>query len=313
MNLQKEMTEKKLKYKAKNSKAFLYLFTHVLIGSIGVWCSIFVNWFFGQIVLGVFFLQAFILLHEVGHYSFFKSKKLNTWFGHLFGVLSFIPFASWVDIHNQHHKWTGWRDKDPTTSGTVNAKHGIITKGLVNICWLLFIPLFTLGYRIGNYWNFTKIKKFSPKTSIQSVVTNVIIILFVWSFLIYTFPSIIIKYFFPSYLISLILSDLIILSQHSHIDIPISKGEEVKPIKYSEQIQYTRSVIMGKWIEHWLLFNFNLHEKHHAFPGVPAYYLQEKECDVVNTHPFLKYLWNAKKLSGEEFVFSTTKYSKKII
>lgn len=313
MNSKEGMSEKNMKYRANNAKALQFLFANILIGGIGVVCSIFINWIIGQVVLSVFFLQVFILLHEAGHYSFFKTRKLNTWFGYLFGVLSFIPFVSWIDIHNQHHKWTGWRDKDPTTSGTVNPNHGFITKGFVNICWLFFIPLFTLGYRIGNYWNLSKIKKFSPKTSIRSVVANSILILCLWVFFILVFPSIFTLYFLPAYLMSLMLSDLILLSQHSHIDIPISNGVVVKPIKFSDQIQYTRSIVFGKWVEHWLLFNFNLHEKHHAFPTVPSYYLQKKKCSVSNTRPFLKYLWNAKKLSGEEFVFSTTQHSKKII
>ena len=313
MNLTKEMTEKQKKYRASNSKAFLYLFTHLLLGILGIWISVDVNWLFGQIVLSVFFLQSFILLHEVGHFSFFKSKKLNTCFGHLFGFVSFIPFTSWVDIHNLHHKWTGWRDKDPTTSGTVNPKHGKITRSIVNTSWFFFIPLFTLGYRIGNYWNISKIRNFSSKTNTQLVVINILAILSLWVVLILLFPSFILNYVLTSYFISLMLSDLIILSQHSHIDIPVSNGEEVRPIKCKEQIKYTRSIVLGRWLEHWFLFNFNLHEKHHAFPNVPAYYLQDKECDVQNTRPFFKYLWNAKKMSGEQFVFSTTKQSKKII
>lgn len=304
---------KELKYKAKNSKAFMFLFMNLMIGAFGVWFSVSINWVLGQLLLSVFFLQSFILLHEVGHYSFFRKKSLNTLFGHVFGVLSFIPFASWVDIHNQHHKWTGWRDKDPTTSGTVNAKHGLFSKMLVNVCWFLFLPLFTLGYRLGNYWNLSKIKKFSPKTNIQSVILNILSILGIWIVIIFLFPDAFKRYVLPAYFLSLMLSDLIILSQHSHIEIPISNGKEVKPIKYSEQVKYTRSILLGKWVEHWLLFNFNLHEKHHAFPGVPAYYLQEKECEVINSRPFFKYIWNAKKLSGESFVFSTSKDSNKII
>lgn len=308
-----EMIEKEGKYKANNTKAILYLLLHFSVGTVGVVCTIHLHWILGQAILGVFFLQSFILLHEMGHYSFFKGRKINTFFGHLFGLVSFIPFASWVDIHNQHHKWTGWRDKDPTTSGTVNQKHGFLTKGLVNFSWLFFIPLFTLGYRIGNYWNINKIKAFSPKTSVRSVIINVIVIIAIWMIISLVYSNQIITYILPAYIFSLMLSDLIILSQHSHIDIPISNGVDVKPIKYSEQIQYTRSVKFGKWIEHWILFNFNLHEKHHAFPGVPAYYLQDKKCTVVNTRPFFKYLWEAKTMTGEKFVFSTSKHSNKSI
>jgi acyl-lipid omega-6 desaturase (Delta-12 desaturase) len=313
MNMKNVMVDHLKKYKAQNIKAISFLLSYLFFGVTGAICSFEWNWYVGQILLAIFFFQSFILLHEVGHYSFFKGKTLNTIFGHLFGFLSFIPFISWVDIHNQHHKWTGWRDKDPTTSGTINPEHGLIVKSIINVCWFCFIPLFTLGYRIGNYWNLGKIKKFSPKTNRKKVTINLLIILITWAFISVLYSNIILDYILPAYVLGLVISDLIILSQHSHIDIPISNGEAVRPVKYSDQTQYTRSLKFGKWFEHWVLFNFNLHEKHHAFPGLPAYYLQKKECSEMNKRPFVNYFWNAKRMTGQEFVFSTTKYSDKTI
>ncbi len=270
-------------------------------------------WILGQLLVGVFFLQSFILLHETGHYSFFKGRGLNSFFGHFFGFLSVIPFSSWVDIHNQHHKWTGWRDKDPTTTGTVNPNHGKAVRFIVNISWVLFFPIFTIGYRVGNYWNLKKIKQFSPKTNLDYVLMNLLLIWMVWGVGLFLFWDEAIKYIIGGFVLGLAYSDLIILSQHSHIDIPVSKGKAVRPIKYINQIQYTRSISFFKLLDYWVLFNFNLHEKHHAFPGVPAYFLGKKEMDEPNKRPFLNYLLKAKLMTGEQFIFSTSKNSGKEI
>jgi omega-6 fatty acid desaturase (delta-12 desaturase) len=66
---------------------------------------------------------------------------------------------------------------------------------------------------------------------------------------------------------------IIIMTQLSHIEIPVSNGEEVKPISYLKQVTYTRSFYIAQFIARYFLFHFNLHEAHHAYPGVPAYLL----------------------------------------
>ena len=52
----------------------------------------------GQITLGLVFLHAFVLLHEAGHRTLFRSRRINALVGHYAGVLSIIPFASWRPI-----------------------------------------------------------------------------------------------------------------------------------------------------------------------------------------------------------------------
>ena len=307
------MAQTQAKFKPSNSKAILFLLSWFSLCVGGILLSLYVWYWLGQILLGLAFLQAFILLHETGHYSFFKSKRVNILAGHFFGFLSLIPFISWVDIHRLHHRWTGWRDKDPTTTGTVNPEHSLFIRLLVNLCWLLFIPLFTIGYRIGNYWNFKKLEDFSSRTNRKKVFINLLFILIIWAALILIFPKIILVYVLPAFIIGLVFSDLVILSQHSHIHMPVSHGKDVSPLKYQDQVQYTRSIHLGRIIDHWLLFNFSMHEKHHAFPGVPAYYLSQKEYPVENTRNFLTYLWRAKTMTGESFVFKTTKDTGKIV
>ena len=297
------------KFRASNRLAGIYLIIPSLLLVVGLGLSMAESsalWLAGQLLLGLFFFQCFILLHETGHQSYFNKFTLNRGFGHLFGFLSFIPYMSWVEIHNLHHRWTGWRDKDPTTEGTVKPKFTIFSRSLVNVCWWLFIPLFTIAYRLGNYWSPAKLKKFVHPHKLKAIFINQAILLTLYILVFILWGSWIVQHILLAYVFSLMLSDLFILSQHSHIEMPLSENVNVGPLRYSDQVQYTRSVGLNKQLAKLIFLNFNLHELHHAFPGVPAYHLASIPEKTPNYVPFSKYFINAKKMSGMKFIFSTS-------
>lgn len=298
-------------FKSNNKKALSFLVLPLSFLIIGIAFSYYeafsLTYLFGQILLSLFFFQCFILLHEAGHYSFFVGKATNKIAGHLFAFLSIIPFSSWVEIHNLHHKWTGYRDKDPTTEGTVSPKFNFFTRLLVNLSWLVWFPLFTIGYRLGNYWNIKKLNKHLPKSLMPAIYLNMIVFLILYGIVFIIFGNWLVKHFLLAYFISLIISDLFILSQHSHIEIPIAGNDVVRPIKFSEQLVYTRSISFMGMVEKFLFLNFNLHELHHNYPGIPAYQLHKINKATPNKVKFLNYLIDAKSLSGMKFVFSTSK------
>ena len=304
-------TEASIKsYRASNLRAFAYLVTPCLLACFGIFLSSYGLWspayFAGQILLGVFFFQCFILLHETGHFSYFNSRSINKLFGHVFGFFSFIPLTSWIEIHNLHHKWTGFRDKDPTTEGTVSPAFGAATRLLVNFSWLFWIPLFTVGYRLGNYWNPGKLRKHLPAQAMRPVFANQALQLLLYGVLFYFAGDWIARNILLGYVISLMISDLFILSQHSHIEIPLAGSMEVKPLRYVDQLKYTRSVAISRYIGRLLYFNFNLHELHHAYPGLPAYHMDKVEIDTPNKVTFFSYLKDAKSMLGMDFVFRTS-------
>lgn len=59
-------------------------------------------------LLNTFFLvRIFIIQHDCGHHSFFRSKKLNNIIGTVCSMFSIIPYKYWSKIHNFHHGHTG--------------------------------------------------------------------------------------------------------------------------------------------------------------------------------------------------------------
>ena len=50
-----------------------------------------------------FMVRIFIILHDCGHGSYFKSSRANDWVGLFSGVFAFTPFFSWRHNHAKHH------------------------------------------------------------------------------------------------------------------------------------------------------------------------------------------------------------------
>lgn len=63
---------------------------------------------------GAFLVRIFIIFHDCGHGSFFKSKRANDVLGFVSGVLTFTPYYQWRWEHAIHHGTTGHLDKRGT-------------------------------------------------------------------------------------------------------------------------------------------------------------------------------------------------------
>ncbi len=258
----------------------------------------------GQLAGAVFFLQAFILLHEFGHRSFFPNRWANLIGGYFASLLVFIPLPNWASIHELHHRWTGYRDKDPTTEGTFADALKPGQRRLINFCWRFWVPLFTLGYRLGIYWNRGKLKRHLGSRKYRICLAHMLVYLAVYATLIALFPGFFLA-ILPALLISFSMSDILTLSQHSHVHMPVAGGREVKPLPYAEQVQYSRTLLFPRWIARFVLLNFNYHEAHHAQPGVPCYRLSHEPFAGGNAYPAWRWMRRVKAMPGVDFIFRT--------
>lgn len=57
--------------------------------------------------LSLFLLRGFVLMHDCGHNSLFRSKSLNRLVGFLLGVLAGMPQQVWAENHRFHHLTNG--------------------------------------------------------------------------------------------------------------------------------------------------------------------------------------------------------------
>lgn len=59
------------------------------------------------LLMGLFLLRVFVLMHDCGHNSLFRTGSLNRGFGFLLGVVSGMPQFVWSKNHAHHHATNG--------------------------------------------------------------------------------------------------------------------------------------------------------------------------------------------------------------
>ena len=64
-----------------------------------------------SILTAGFMVRTFIIFHDCGHGSFFKSRGANKWLGRITGFLVFTPYQRWTHDHAIHHATAGNLDK----------------------------------------------------------------------------------------------------------------------------------------------------------------------------------------------------------
>src|SRR6266850_7030191 len=69
------------------------------------------------ILAGGLLVRVFIIFHDCGHGSFFKSRAANDAVGFIAGILTFTPYYHWRWEHNIHHSNSG--DLDNRGTGDV--------------------------------------------------------------------------------------------------------------------------------------------------------------------------------------------------
>jgi len=258
----------------------------------------------GEAILAVALVHAFVLLHEAGHRTLFGSRRVDRWCGHVAGFMTLIPFHSWQRIHACHHRFTGWQDLDATTALLVPRRIRPWEAAVANFAWRTWLPLFSVTYRVQNFWNPGRIALFVRERSARRTIrANVAAMIAAYAVILTCVgPSTVITVMGPALILSLAAEDILLLSQHTHLRQQMSGGKAVRPIPPLEQAQYTRSLRLPRTLSA-LLMHFDLHGLHHVYPGVPGYMLSRIAWHAPNEVEWIAWIRAAKGLSGVDFLF----------
>lgn len=60
---------------------------------------------------GGLLVRLFIIQHDCGHMSFFRTRRANDWVGRALSIFTVTPYAYWRDAHNIHHAASGNLDR----------------------------------------------------------------------------------------------------------------------------------------------------------------------------------------------------------
>ena len=92
------------------------LVPYILLWSLMLW-SLNVSYWLTlllSIPTGGFMVRTFIIFHDCGHGSFFKSRKANEIIGFITGIVTFTPYHHWRHNHAVHHATAGDLDRRGT-------------------------------------------------------------------------------------------------------------------------------------------------------------------------------------------------------
>lgn len=261
-------------------------------------------WLAGQALLALMFVLWFVILHECGHETLFRTRRYHRIAGRLAAFFSLIPYQAWTRVHGRHHKWTGWQDLDPTTASLVPRPLGGMERVLVNTCWRFWIPLFSILYRLNNYWHLPRLRRLFPKTAErQALAWDLMLLLAVYgAIVVLAGPALVLRVAGVALLVGFGIEDLLLLSQHTHIPQNVSHGVAVRPFPAIEQEPFTRSLRLPLRVSAFIL-NFDAHELHHMYPFVPGYHLHRVPYEPENEIGWWQWLRGAKRMRGDVLLF----------
>ena len=109
------------KYQQPSTARALWQIVNTLVPYAALWYlmyrSLAVSWWLTvplAVLAGGFVVRIFIIFHDCGHGSFFKSRRANDIVGFIAGVLTFTPYYHWRWEHAIHHASSGHLDKRGT-------------------------------------------------------------------------------------------------------------------------------------------------------------------------------------------------------
>lgn len=222
-----------------------------------------------------FLVRIFIIFHDCGHGSFFKSKKMNVIVGKIFGIIAFTPYDKWTDSHQYHHQTVGNLDKrgdgDVWTMTVDEYKESSPSKKFI---YRLFRhPIFLLT--VAGPFNFFILGRFTRRTFTKKqkrnvYFTNVMLFLLAGSISLligwkaYLFIQLPIMYLAAAGGIYLF------YFQHQYDDVIWTRTETWN---YKDMALHGSSFFDLPIILRWFSGNIGFHHIHHLGPKIPNYNL----------------------------------------
>ena len=245
-----------------------------------------------SILTAGFMVRTFIIFHDCGHGSFFKSKTANTWMGRITGLLVFTPYYRWAHDHAIHHATAGNLDK----RGKGDVYTMTVEEYLAAPWWKKF------GYRVmrqpvfmfilGSVIVFIGAQRIPPKTGKRDIAsvwwTNLSMAIFVtgmsllFGWKAYVVVQLLVTFFGASVGIWLF------YVQHNFENVYWARREHWDYFKASIQ---GSSFYKLPAILNWFTGNIGYHHIHHLSSKIPNYNLQKafKENPIFHVKPLT--LW----------------------
>ena len=233
-------------------------------------------------------IKLFIIQHDCGHGSYFKSATLNTRIGQCMSIFTLTPFAFWRDAHNKHHATSGNLSKrgigaiDTLTKSEYDMlsdrdqflyrfyRHPLMMFLIGPPLYIIIMQRFIIKNSMGLIPNYVSIN--GPHLA-QSVIALNIGIVLVYGSLIWIFGAgLVLMTFLPISILAAITGGWLFYVQHQYENTYWAKDGEW---------DYKTAALLGSShydlpkVLHWVTGNIGFHHIHHLSSLIPNYRLAE--------------------------------------
>lgn len=226
-----------------------------------------------------FLIRIFIIQHDCGHGSFFKSRQANDYLGTVCGILTLTPYYSWRKSHAIHHATAGnLEERGPQDVYTLTVDEYLqrsawgrlkyrLYRNPITLFVLIPIVLFVVIYRLP--LSGTKAGK-RERASIHA--TNLVLALIVITMSLTIGWQAFVLIQFPITLIATTVGTWIFFVQHQFEDAYWAD---------KNQWDYKMAALAGSSfyklpkILQWFTGNIGFHHIHHLSPRIPNYLLEK--------------------------------------
>ena len=229
-----------------------------------------------SVFAAAFLVRLFIIFHDCGHGSFFRSKKLNRIIGTVIGTLVFTPYDRWHSSHAVHHATVGNLDKrgvgDVWTLTVEEYKKLPIWKRLVYRIYRNPVVLFLIGPFFLFVLSFRFTKKSMNRKERESVyLSNILILFYVTGLILLLGWKSFLMIQLPITYISTTAGVWLFYVQHQYPDVTWVRKEDwdykTIALEGSSYLKFPR-------VLQWFSGNIGFHHIHHLSPKIPNYNLQ---------------------------------------
>lgn len=224
-----------------------------------------------------FLVRLFIIFHDCGHGSFFRSQRANRIVGTILGSLIFTPYDRWHQTHAKHHATVGNLDKrgeGDVRTLTVEEykqlpKREKLLYRLYRNPFFLFglapFLLFVLAFR------YTK-KKMNPREKRSIYIGNIMMITYVTGLVLLLGWKEFLMIQLPILILATSAGLWLFYVQHQYEGVIWVRNDEWD---YAKMALEGSSYLKFPKILQWFSGNIGFHHIHHLSPMIPNYNLEK--------------------------------------
>jgi omega-6 fatty acid desaturase (delta-12 desaturase) len=229
------------------------------------------------VIAAGFLVRIFIIFHDCGHGSFFKSHLLNRIVGIITGIIAFTPYHKWHRDHKEHHATVGNLDKRGIGDvKTLTVEEFLKLPGWKRLRYRFYRhPIFLFGiapFLLFVFQNRMPKRHMTPKEHLYLHLNNLAliaaIILSMWiigwkAYLLIQIPVLYIAAVHGVWLFYV---------QHQYENVVWKRGKEWN---YKEIALQGSSYFKLPMVLQWFTGNIGFHHIHHLSPKIPFYKLPD--------------------------------------